>query len=49
MEEVALAVKEEALPLLNSPSTIQRLPILDERKAQNKFEVASKSAKHGRV
>ena len=48
-EEVALAVKEGALLLLNCPSAIQRLPTVDERKAQNKFEVDSKSAKHGRV
>ena len=46
-EEVALAVKERALLLLNCPQAIQRLPTLDKRKAQNKFEV--KSAKHGRV
>ena len=48
-EEVALAVKEGALLLLNCPSAIQRPPTLDERKAQIKFEVASKSVKHGRV
>ena len=48
-EEVAFAVKEGALLLLNCPSVIQRLPAHDERKAQNEFEVASKSAKHGRV
>ena len=48
-EEVTLAVKEGALLLLTCPSEIQRLPTLDERKAQSKFEVASKSAKYGRV
>ena len=42
-EEVALAVKEGALLQLNCPSAIQRLPTLDERKAQIKVEVASKS------
>ena len=48
-EEVARAVEEGALMLLNCPSAIQKQPTLDEKKAQVKFEVASKSAKYGRV
>ena len=34
-EEVALAVKEGVLLLLNCPSAIRRLPTLEERKAKN--------------
>ena len=48
-EEVARAVEDGALMLLNCPSAIQKQPTLDEKKAQVKFEVASKSAKYGRV
>ncbi|KAJ7354915.1 hypothetical protein OS493_029024 [Desmophyllum pertusum] len=47
-EEIARAVEEGALMLLNSPSAIQQQPTLDQKKAI-KFEVASRSAKHGRV
>ena len=48
-------VEDGALTLLNCPSVpglflaIQKQPTLDEKKAQVKFEVASKSAKYGRV
>ena len=48
-EEVARAVEDGVLMLLNCPSAIQKQPTLDEKKAQVKFEVASKSAKYGRV
>ena len=47
-EEIARAVEEGALMLLNLPSAIQWQPTLDQRKAV-KFEVVSRSVKHGRV
>ena len=48
-EEIAHAVEDGALMLLNCPSATQKQPTLDKKKAQVKFEVASKSAKYGRV
>ena len=47
-KEIACAVEDGALMLLNSPAGIQKKPTLQQGRAE-KFEVASKSAKHGRV
>lgn len=46
--EVARAVEDGALLLLNSPAGIQKQPTLDQCRVV-KYEVASKSAKHKRV
>lgn len=47
-DEVVKAVIEGALALLNLPAAIQQKPTLDPSKA-NKYEVASREAKHGEV
>lgn len=47
-EELAGTVKDGALVLLNSPSAIQQQPTLDPKKVR-KFDVASRTSKHGRV
>lgn len=46
--EIARAVEDGALMLLNSPAGIQKQPTLDQNRVV-KYEVASKAAKHGRI